>query len=133
MGEQANHERLAAQVCDVLGRYTEAFEQGDLDGVSSFVQFPLAYIGDNKITSYDRYPFDPARLKEKTGFDHTRVDIDVVAIDDQKAHAVLKGTRHRADGSVIEGINAVYILLNGDAGWKIAAFSGVRTPAEQLV
>lgn len=130
MGERANRERLAAEVCDVLNRYTEAFERGDLEGVSAHVRFPVTYIGDDTVSSFDRYPFDPARLKAKTGFDHTRINLDVVAVDDKKAHVMLNGTRHRADGSAIEGIEAVYILLNGGDGWKIAAFSGVRTPAD---
>jgi len=122
-------QRLADEVRQVMDRYTRAFEQGDLDAVTGYVRFPLTYIAESEVRTLDRYPFDPARLKAKIGLDHARVGFDVISIDTDKAHVLVNGTRHRADGSVIEAIESIYVLTNGDDGWKIVAFSGHRTPA----
>jgi len=121
--------RLADQVRQAMDRYTRAFEQGDLEGVTAWVRFPLTYIAENEVRTLDRYPFDPAKLKAKTGFDHARVGFDVISVDPDKAHVLVNGTRHRADGSVIEAIESIYVLTHGDDGWKVVAFSGLRTPA----
>ena len=46
-----------------------------------------------------------------------------------KAHVVIDATRMRTDNSPIEKVGAFYILQKREGKWKIAAFSGVRTPA----
>jgi len=50
-------------------------------------------------------------------------------VDETKAHVQIDATRMRADDSPIEVVGAYYILQKRDGDWKIAAFSGVRTPA----
>ena len=113
---------------DTMDAYMAAFEKADLAAMTEHVHLPVTYIAEDHVRTMDRYPFDPVKLKEKTGYDHSKVDITVLAADDQKAHMRIKGTRHRADGTVTEGIDAIYILQDRGDGWKIAAFSGVRSP-----
>lgn len=129
MSEAPDREKLSAEVVDVLERYTRAFEQGDLDGVTGFMHFPMAYIGDDAVKTLDRYPFDPARLKEKTGLARSDANFRVIAIDEHKAHVNITATRYRADDTPIESVDAIYILLCIDGDWKIAVMSGVRVPA----
>tara|TARA_R110002167_G_scaffold67979_13_gene192041 strand:+ start:661 stop:1029 length:369 start_codon:yes stop_codon:yes gene_type:complete len=114
---------------DTMNAYMAAFEKADLAEMTKHVHLPITYIAEDHVRTMDRYPFDPVKLKAATGYDHSKVDITVLAADAQKAHTRIVGTRHRADGSVIEHIDAVYILQDRGDGWKIAAFSGVRTAA----
>ena len=114
---------------DAMDSYMTAFEAADLEAITRHIHLPITYIAEDHVRTMDRYPFNPAKLKEATGYDHSRVDIDLIAGDAQKAHLRISGTRHRADGSVIEHIDAVYILQDRGDGWKIAAFSGVRAAA----
>lgn len=115
---------------DTMDAYMAAFETADLAEMTRHIHLPITYIAEDHVRTMDRYPFNPVKLKEATGYDHSKVDIDIIAGDAQKAHTRIKGTRHRADGSVIEKIDAIYILQDRGDGWKIAAFSGVRSAAD---
>jgi hypothetical protein len=117
---------LTAEVNEMLDRYIVAFEKGGLEEVSEFMVFPMAYIGDDKVSTLERYPFDPVRLREKTGFHHTDSKHIIIGVDEHKAHVNIRATRYRADNTPIETVNAIYILLKIDGDWKIAVISGIR-------
>lgn len=119
---------IVAEVTRVMREYTQAFLTGTREDAQAFVHLPVVYISEQDVMLRDRYPFDPARFREVSGVAQTEMDIDVVHADAQKAHAVIRGTRQSADGKPLERIESFYILQDRGDGWKIAAFSGVRTP-----
>ena len=113
----------------MLESYQQAIETGTRDEIQEFVHLPVGYITEDDVQMRERYPFDPVKLREATGFHHGKSDYDVVAIDETKAHIVITATRMRADDSPIEYVSAFYILQKRGGKWKIAAFSGIRTVA----
>ncbi|MDP6565838.1 MAG: hypothetical protein QF578_13510 [Alphaproteobacteria bacterium] len=123
-------DELTAEVLAVLEDYIKAFETGGREEVQAFVHLPVIYIAEDDVQVRERYPFDPVKLRAATGLHRAEMDHDVVHIDESKAHVLIKGRRKRADGSDIEGLESVYILQKRDGEWKIAAFSGIRTPVE---
>ena len=120
---------LVAEVLDLLERYQQAIETGTRDEIQTMVHLPVGYITEDDVQMRERYPFDPVKLREVTGFHHGKSDYDVIAIDETKAHIVITATRMREDDSPIEYVSAFSILQNRGEGWKIAAFSGIRTEA----
>ena len=120
---------LIAEVMAAFDDYMAAFQSGTREQVQAFTHLPVAYIGENDVQLRERYPFDPVKLREATGFHHADLEVDIVHIDEQKAHMLLDGTRHRVDCSVIERIQSIYIFQKRNGVWKVAAFSGIRTPA----
>ncbi len=125
----SRRDELAAEVIAVLESYQQAIETGTRDEIQEFVHLPVGYITEDDVQMRERYPFDPVKLREATGFHHGKSDYDVVAIDETKAHIVITATRMRADDSPIEYVSAFYILQKRGGKWKIAAFSGIRTVA----
>ncbi|MDP6692400.1 MAG: hypothetical protein QF384_23120 [Alphaproteobacteria bacterium] len=122
-------DELVAEVLDLLQRYQGAIETGTRDDIQTMVHLPVGYITEDDVQMRERYPFDPVKLREVTGFHHGKSDYDVIAIDETKAHVVISATRMRADESPIEYVSAFYILQKREGEWKIAAFSGIRTAA----
>ena len=119
---------LRQEVELVLEKYIRAFETGTREDLQAFCRLPIAYVSDDEVQLRDRYPFDPVKLREITGIRRSQVVLNVVHIDDAKAHVLIEGTRNREDGSVVEHINAVYILHKLDGIWKISLMSGLRKP-----
>ena len=109
-----------------LEDYIRAFETGTREDLQAFCQLPVAYVTDTEVQLRRRYPFDPVALREKTGLHRSEMRIDVLHVDAHRAHVALEGTRLREDGSVIEGIEAVYFLHHLDGEWKITLISGIR-------
>jgi len=121
---------LSDEVEATLRRYITAFEtDGTRDDLESFCQLPLAYVSDREVQLRDRYPFDPVKLRESTGLRRSNVELEVIHVDEHKAHVLIEGTREREDGTVIEHIESVYILHRVGTAWKISLMSGIRKPA----
>jgi hypothetical protein len=125
----SRRDELVAEVMDLLERYQQAIETGTRDEIQTMVHLPVAYIAEDSVQMRERYPFDPVKLREATGFHHGASTYNVLHIDETKAHVVIDATRMRTDNSPIEKVGAFYILQKREGKWKIAAFSGVRTPA----
>jgi hypothetical protein len=119
-----------AEVIEAYERYLKAFLADDLAAIDALVQYPLAYVGDGKVSMLDQWPFRPSTLRRVKGW-HTSIDMayEVIGISETKAHLVLKrGTRVRRDGSPIEDICAFYAWTRTEAGWKMFALSDVTVP-----
>jgi hypothetical protein len=119
-----------AAVIEAYERYLQAFLADDLAAIDALVQYPLAYIGDGKVSMLDQWPFKPSMLRQVKGW-HTSIDMayEVVGISETKAHLVLKRcTRVRRDGSPIEDVCAFYAWTRTADGWKIFALSDVTVP-----
>ena len=125
----SREDELKTEVMAVLKDYQRAFEVGSRDDIQELVHLPVAYITEDDVQMRERYPFDPVKLREATGFHHGNSDYNIVHIDESKAHVLVTATRMRADDSPIEYIGAFYILQKRGGGWKISAFSGIRTAA----
>jgi hypothetical protein len=126
-------ERIAmskAEVIHAYERYVQAFLADDLAAIDSLVQYPLAYIGDGKVSLLDQWPFQPSALRAAKAW-HTSIDMayEVVGISETKAHVILKGcVRVRRDGSPIENVFAFYAWTKTEDGWKMFALSDVTVP-----
>lgn len=122
---------IVAEVTRVMDDYREVFFNGTREQAQAFVHLPVLYISEDDVQLRERYPFDPEKLRAQSGIAKADVDMEVIHADATKAHVLLHGRRMRADGSLVEDVEAVYILQKREGVWKIAAFSGVRTPAEE--
>ena len=118
---------LEREVVATLERYLQAFERGTRDDLQAFCLRPIAYVTDDEVQLRDRYPFDPVKLREVTGMHSSDAQMRVLHVDAARAHVQIDATRRRADGSAIERVGAVYVLLRRDGAWKIALISGVRS------
>jgi hypothetical protein len=119
-----------AEVIQAYERYVQAFLADDLATIDALVQYPLAYIGDGKVSMFDQFPFKPSMLRAAKGWD-TSIDMEyeVVGISETKAHVVLKRcVRVRSDGSPIENVFAFYAWTRTEDGWKMFALSDVTVP-----
>jgi hypothetical protein len=119
-----------AEVIQAYERYLQAFLADDLAAIDALVQYPLAYIGDGKVSMLDEYPIKPSALMAAKDW-HTSVDMEfeVIGISETKAHLILKrGTRVRRDGSPIEDVFAFYAWTKTEQGWKMFAVSDVTVP-----
>lgn len=117
---------LVAEIQDFMVRYNLAFTTGTRDDLEALVHLPVIYVSETEAQVRDRYPFDPERMRDVTGFHHPETETRVVHLEETRAHLIIEGTRHREDGSIIESIDSFYILHKRDGEWKVSVFSGVR-------
>lgn len=125
MGDERRAE-LEAEIEAFMARYHAGFTGGTRDDLEALVHLPVIYVSETEAQVRERYPFDPVRMREATGFDHADTTTRIVHLEETRAHLVIEGTRHRADGSVIESIDSFYILHKRDGEWKVSVFSGIR-------
>ena len=119
-------EELEAEIEAFMARYNEAFVSGTRDVLQALVHLPVIYVSETEAQVRERYPFDPQKMREATGFDHPQTEIRIVHLEETRAHLTIEGTRHRKDGSVIESIDSFYILHKKDGEWGVSVFSGIR-------
>ncbi|MFN0030240.1 MAG: hypothetical protein ACKV2O_24065 [Acidimicrobiales bacterium] len=127
--DQAQRDGLIASATEFMERYHQAFLHGTRDDLQLLVHSPVIYITETDVQVRERYPFDPVKLRAATDFHHGETETRFVHIEPTRAHVLIEGTRHRADGSAIESIQSVYILQDRGEGWRVAAFSGIRGAA----
>ena len=120
-----------AKVLEAYNRYLNAIIEADIDVINECIEYPLAYIGADSVKMLEKFPIDPRKLKEKTGWATSNAfEIDVVAVTKKKAHVLMRNCRRlRDDGSLIEEASAFYAFKITDAGWKMYAFSDITYPA----
>lgn len=117
---------LEAEIHAFMSRYNSAFTDGTRDDLEALVHLPVIYVSETEAQVRDRYPFDPERMRDVTGFHHPQTETRIVHLEENRAHLVIEGTRHKEDGSIIESIDSFYILHKRDGEWKVSVFSGVR-------
>ncbi|MEZ5233415.1 MAG: hypothetical protein AB7O92_18570 [Acidimicrobiia bacterium] len=125
MDEDRRAELIAA-ADDLMERYHAAFQHGSRADLEALVHLPVIYVTETDVRVCDRYPFDPAKLRANAEFHHAETTTTYEHLEPTRIHAVIAGTRHRADGSKIESIESFYILQDRGDGWKVAVFSGIR-------
>lgn len=117
---------LKSEIEAFMERYNAAFTSGTRDDLQQLVHLPVIYVSETEAQVRERYPFDPERMREATGFHHPETSTTIVHLEETRAHLTIEGTRHRADGSIIESIDSFYILHKRDDEWKVSVFSGIR-------
>lgn len=125
MDEHRRAEMIAA-ADDLMARYHAAFQHGTRDDLEALVHLPVIYVTEADVRVCDRYPFDPVKLRSVAEFHHAETTTTYAHLEPTRIHAVIEGTRYRADGSKLESIESFYILQDRGDGWKVAVFSGIR-------
>ena len=118
-------EQLEVEIDAFMGRYNAAFVVVLAMTCKSWC-ICRWYMSLKMRHRLERYPFDPERMREATGFDHPKTETRIVHLEETRAHLTIEGTRHRQDGSVIESIDSFYILHKKDGEWGVSVFSGIR-------
>ncbi len=54
---------LRAQVFETYDRYSNAFNESDMETINDCIAYPLAYIGADSVKMLDKFPIDPRELK----------------------------------------------------------------------
>lgn len=117
---------LEAEIDSFMIEYNAAFVSGTRDDLQALVHLPVIYVSETEAQVRETYPFDPQRMREAIEFHHPETATKIVHIEENRAHLTIEGTRHRADGSVIESIDSFYILNKRDGKWGVSVFSGIR-------
>jgi len=125
MDQEAKQEVLATYTA-----YIDAFRANDVPALDKLIQYPLAHIGNGRVTVVETYPVQPAELMAAKQWHDTKdIDPEVVFLSAEKAHVILRhATRIRVDGSPIEVVSAFYALTRTPSGWKFFAFSDITVP-----
>jgi hypothetical protein len=124
-------QELKGQVIATYQAYIDAFLANDVEALNKLIQYPLAYIGNGRVTLVETYPVQPAELRAAKQWHDTKgMDPEVVFLSADKAHVILRhATRVRVDGSPIEVVSAFYALTRTPSGWKFFAFSDITVAA----
>ena len=117
---------LEVEIEAFMARYNAAFTSGTRDDLEALVHLPVIYVSETEAQVRERYPFDPAHMRDATGVPHPQTATTIGHLEENRAHLTIEGTRHREDGSVIESIDSFYILHKRDGEWGVSVFSGVR-------
>jgi hypothetical protein len=117
---------LEGEIVAFMARYNAGFAGGTRADLEALVHLPVIYVSETEAQVRQHYPFDPARMRDVTGFHHPETTTRIVHLEETRAHLTIEGTRHRADGTVIESIDSFYILHKRDGEWKVSVFSGIR-------
>lgn len=125
MDQEAKQEVLATYTA-----YIDAFRANDVPALDKLIQYPLAHIGNGRVTVVETYPVQPAELMAAKQWHDTKdIDPEVVFLSAEKAHVILRhATRIRVDGSPIEVVSAFYALTRTPSGWKFFALSDITVP-----
>ena len=106
----------------------------DVEALDKLIQYPLAYIGNGRVTMVETYPVQPAELMAAKQWHDTKdPNPEVVFLSQEKAHVIVRqATRVRVDGSPIEIVSAFYALTRTPSGWKFFALSDITIPARSV-
>ena len=123
-----------AKVHDLITTYLAAWNARDYAGMAALFTEPAVYVlpdGPKHIQNRDALVESPKQqfaVLEANGFDHTQIDrIDVRECTDTTGMADMKNVaRLRADGSVLEIIDAVYICILQEGAWKLSIAMACR-------
>ena len=108
------------EVLDAFEGYLEAFKRGDQDGVEKYFSFPNYRFTENGIEEFDKFHLSLNDLRRRGYSDTIAIDTQVVEVNEEKAHLVLReGLRIKDDGSPLEEISSFYIFIKESGSWKI--------------
>ena len=103
---------LKQEVLDAYDGYLKAFIEGDTKEVENYLSFPNYRFLDGEIKELNEFHSNLNELKNRGYKDTIALSIDVVEINEEKAHLVLKeALRVKDNNEPLEQISSFYILL----------------------
>lgn len=123
-----------AKVHDLITTYLAAWNARDYQGMAALFTEPAVYVmpdGPKHLSNRDALVESLKQqfvVLEANGFDHTEIDrIEVRECTDTTALADMKNVaRLRADGTVLEVIDAIYICILQEGQWKMSIAMACR-------
>ena len=111
---------LKQEVLDAYDGYLQAFIKGDTKEVENHLSFPNYRFLDGEIKELNEFHSNLNELKNRGYKDTIALSIDVVEINEVKAHLVLKeALRVKDNNEPLEEISSFYIFIKEDNKWKI--------------
>ena len=120
---------LKQEVLEAYEGYVKAFIKGDTKEVENYLSFPNYRFHDGKIIELSKFHSNLNELKNRGYKDTIALSIDVVEINDEKAHLNLKeALRVKSNNEPLEEISSFYIFIKEDNKWKIKFSSAFFFP-----
>ena len=120
---------LKQEVLEAYEGYVKAFIKGDTKEVENYLSFPNYRFHDGKIIELNEFHSNLNELKNRGYKDTIALSIDVVEINDEKAHLNLKeALRVKNNNEPLEEISSFYIFIKEDNKWKIKFSSAFFFP-----
>ena len=120
---------LKQEVLDAYDSYVKAFIKGDTKEVENHLSFPNYRFLDGEIKEFNEFHSNLNELKNRGYKDTIALSIDVVEINEEKAHLILKeALRVRDNNEPLEEISSFYIFIKEDNKWKIKFSSAFFFP-----
>ena len=124
---------LKQEVLDAYDSYVKAFIKGDTKEVENHLSFPNYRFLDGEIKEFNKFHSNLNELKNRGYRDTIALNIDVVEINEEKAHLVLKeALRIKENNGPIEQISSFYIFIKEDNKWKIKISSAFFFPKKTV-
>ena len=118
---------------EVLDAYVKAFIKGDTKEVENHLSFPNYRFLDGEIKEFNKFHSNLNELKNRGYRDTIALNIDVVEINEEKAHLVLKeALRVKDNNEPLEEISSFYIFIKEDNKWKIKFSSAFFFPKKTI-
>ena len=124
---------LKQEVLDAYDAYVKAFIKGDTKEVENHLSFPNYRFLDGEIKELNEFHSNLNELKNRGYKDTIALSIDVVEINEEKAHLVLKeALRVKDNNEPLEQISSFYIFIKEDDKWKIKFSSAFFFPKKTV-
>ena len=120
---------LKQEVLDAYDGYVKAFIKEDTKEVENYISFPNYRFLDDEIKEFNEFHSNLNELKNRGYKDTIALSIDVVEINEKKAHLILKeALRVKDNNEPLEEISSFYIFIKEDNKWKIKFSSAFFFP-----
>ena len=120
---------LKQEVLDAYNSYVKAFIKGDTKEVENHLSFPNYRFLDGEIKELNEFHSNLNELKNRGYKDTIALSIDVIEINEVKAHLILKeALRVKDNNEPLEEISSFYIFIKEDNKWKIKFSSAFFFP-----
>ena len=114
---------------DAYDGYLKAFIKGDTKEVENHLSFTNYRFLDGEIKELNKFHSNLNELKNRGYKDTIALSIDVVEINEVKAHLILKeALRVKDNNEPLEEISSFYIFIKEDDKWKIKFSSAFFFP-----
>ena len=120
---------LKQEVLDAYDGYVKAFIKGDTKEIEKYISFPNYRFLDGEIKEFNEFHSNLNELKNRGYKDTIALSIDVVEINEKKAHLILKeALRVKNNNEPLEKISSLYIFIRENNKWKIKFSSAFFFP-----
>ena len=121
---------LKQEVLNAYDGYVRAFIKGDTKKVENYLSFPNYRFVNGKIRELTKFHSNLNELKNRGYKDTIGLNIDVVEVNEEKAHLVLKeALRVKDNNEPLEEISSFYIFIKENNKWKIKFSSAFFFPS----